>query len=291
MGEVTVRLPFVLAQMVDGERRFAVHGETIGEALRDLVRQRPGLGMHFFDDAGALRRHILCFHNELYARGREGLERSREITARGDGRAECGNERRAVHAFAAVRQRCVAPRQICGEVRATGTHPAVDIRTDLRSDPVVPLVGGAEREIETGGAAEAEANVRVREHYLIGGALGSEHHPGRQPADPAAGDVLGRDLGTVLLEQHERQHAVVDVVVWLAAREVAAGALAKAWKRRKGVLDQRHVIAQRQGPGLPEVLGQGRVPPSRRQHFDGLAEQAAGDAALPGGADAGGVDG
>ena len=40
MGEVTVRLPFVLAQMVDGERRFAVHGETIGEALRDLVRAR-----------------------------------------------------------------------------------------------------------------------------------------------------------------------------------------------------------------------------------------------------------
>ena len=75
MGEVTVRLPAVLAQMVDGERRFSVRGDTIGEALQDLVRQRPGLGMHFFDDAGALRRHILCFHNEVYARGREGLER------------------------------------------------------------------------------------------------------------------------------------------------------------------------------------------------------------------------
>ncbi len=75
MGEVTVRLPLVLAEMLDGERRFSVRGDTIGEALRDLVRQRPGLGMHFFDDAGALRRHILCFHNEFYARGHEGLER------------------------------------------------------------------------------------------------------------------------------------------------------------------------------------------------------------------------
>jgi len=31
--------------------------------------------MHFFEDAGALRRHILCFHNEFYARGHEGLAR------------------------------------------------------------------------------------------------------------------------------------------------------------------------------------------------------------------------
>ncbi len=75
MGEVTVRLPAVLAEMVNGERRFSVCGDTIGEALQDLVRQRPGLGMHFFDDAGALRRYILCFHNEFYARGQEGLAR------------------------------------------------------------------------------------------------------------------------------------------------------------------------------------------------------------------------
>ena len=75
MSEVTVRLPLVLAQMVDGERRFTVQGDTIGEALQDLMRQRPGLGMHLFDDAGALRRHIRCFHNEAYTRGHEGLAR------------------------------------------------------------------------------------------------------------------------------------------------------------------------------------------------------------------------
>ena len=76
MGEVTVRLPVVLAQMVDGERHFSVRGDTIGEALQDLVRQHPGLGIHFFDDAGAIRRHILCFHNEVYARGQDGLKRA-----------------------------------------------------------------------------------------------------------------------------------------------------------------------------------------------------------------------
>ena len=71
---VTVRLPAVLAEMVGGERRFEVDGATIGEALDDLVRQRPGLSVHFFDDAGAVRRHILCFHNDAYLIGRESLE-------------------------------------------------------------------------------------------------------------------------------------------------------------------------------------------------------------------------
>ena len=77
MSEVTVELPRVLAELVsgaDGERCFKVNGETVGDALRDLVRQRPGLGLHFFDEGGSIRRHILCFHNEVYARGREGLQ-------------------------------------------------------------------------------------------------------------------------------------------------------------------------------------------------------------------------
>ena len=80
MSEVTVELPRVLAELASGagksdvKRCFKVSGETVGDALRDLVRQRPGLGLHFFDEAGAIRRHILCFHNEVYARGREGLE-------------------------------------------------------------------------------------------------------------------------------------------------------------------------------------------------------------------------
>ncbi len=74
MAGVTVRLPAVLAEMVEGQRRFEVTGDTIGEALRDLVRQRPGLALHFFDDRGAVRRHILCFHNEEYVRGRHSLD-------------------------------------------------------------------------------------------------------------------------------------------------------------------------------------------------------------------------
>ena len=74
VGELTVRLPAVLSQLVGGERSVAVHGATLQEALDDLVRQRPALGLHLFDEAGAMRRHILCFCNDVYTRGVEGLE-------------------------------------------------------------------------------------------------------------------------------------------------------------------------------------------------------------------------
>ncbi len=74
MGELTVRLPAVLSQLVGGERSVAVRGATLQEALDDLVRQRPSLGLHLFDEAGVMRRHILCFCNQVYTRGVEGLE-------------------------------------------------------------------------------------------------------------------------------------------------------------------------------------------------------------------------
>ena len=68
-----MQLPAVLAQMVDGERLFTVSGATIGQALEALVLERPGLRVHLFDETGGLRPHVLCFHNEEYARGIDGL--------------------------------------------------------------------------------------------------------------------------------------------------------------------------------------------------------------------------
>lgn len=73
MPAVTVQLPAVLAQMVEGQRVFEVSGATIGEALEDLVTQRPALRVHLFDESGGMRPHVLCFHNDEYARGIEGL--------------------------------------------------------------------------------------------------------------------------------------------------------------------------------------------------------------------------
>ena len=72
---VVVRLPAVLALLVDGERRIDVRGATIGQVLDDLVRARPALGVHLFDESGALRRHVRCFHNDEYAGGDDAIAR------------------------------------------------------------------------------------------------------------------------------------------------------------------------------------------------------------------------
>lgn len=57
---VRISLPPVLVPVTAGERELVAEGRTVGEALRDLARRRPALALHLFDDAGALRRHIVC---------------------------------------------------------------------------------------------------------------------------------------------------------------------------------------------------------------------------------------
>lgn len=71
---VTVSLPRVLVQLVGGEPTIEVEGATLGEALQDLIHQRPALRVHLFDEGGDMRRHILCFCNDSYTRGRDGLD-------------------------------------------------------------------------------------------------------------------------------------------------------------------------------------------------------------------------
>lgn len=74
MARVTVRLPRVLSELTSCERRVDVAGETLGEALGDLVRKQPALAHHLFDDTGAVRRHVLCFCNEVAAPSRAELD-------------------------------------------------------------------------------------------------------------------------------------------------------------------------------------------------------------------------
>ncbi len=74
MGELTVRLPAVLAQMVGGESTHAAHGETLRAVLDDLIRRQPALRVHLFDESGSIRRHVLCFHNGTFVRRSDSLE-------------------------------------------------------------------------------------------------------------------------------------------------------------------------------------------------------------------------
>ena len=51
----------------------AVHGATVGEALRDAVVRYPALEFHLFDSHGKIRRHINVFVNDKNIRDLQGL--------------------------------------------------------------------------------------------------------------------------------------------------------------------------------------------------------------------------
>lgn len=63
MPRTTIELPRVLEAAVGKIRRVSVSGATVQEALDDLCRQHPPLRVRLFDEAGALRRHVVCVHN------------------------------------------------------------------------------------------------------------------------------------------------------------------------------------------------------------------------------------
>ena len=63
MASVRCGLPAVLEPAVGAVREVTVSGATVQEALADLCEQFPGLRARLFDEAGRLRRHVVCVHN------------------------------------------------------------------------------------------------------------------------------------------------------------------------------------------------------------------------------------
>lgn len=68
MIEVELTLPRVLAEMTGGQRTFNSKGTTPYEVLRTLADQKPSLSVHFFDESGSARQHIICIVGEAYVR-------------------------------------------------------------------------------------------------------------------------------------------------------------------------------------------------------------------------------
>ena len=75
MTAIAVQLPTILAALTGGKRELTVEGGTIREALDDLVRRHPQLGVHLFEESGAFRQHVLCFHNDVNVRWLKDLEK------------------------------------------------------------------------------------------------------------------------------------------------------------------------------------------------------------------------
>ena len=61
-------------QIVGGESAIEVEGETLREALNDLVRQRPEVRVHLFDETRQLRQNVLCLHGDFYCGRRDNLD-------------------------------------------------------------------------------------------------------------------------------------------------------------------------------------------------------------------------
>lgn len=68
MAEVQVTIPSMLASAVHGDRKFSVEGEDLGAVVDALFDRHPELRVHLVDEQGALRPHVMFFHNDVGTR-------------------------------------------------------------------------------------------------------------------------------------------------------------------------------------------------------------------------------
>lgn len=68
MASVTVTLPRLLADLVDGDRRVPVDATDVGGALDAACHRHPQLRVHVFDGSGGLRPHVTCLMDGVVVR-------------------------------------------------------------------------------------------------------------------------------------------------------------------------------------------------------------------------------
>ena len=74
MAHVTLELPSALEVVLPGLRCIELEAATLAEALATATTKHPGLRTHLFDEQGAFRQHVLCFHNETNTRWLDSLD-------------------------------------------------------------------------------------------------------------------------------------------------------------------------------------------------------------------------
>lgn len=71
---VTVHLPTVLRSHVGGVKTVSTDGNTVGEALRSLAAEYPGLSGQVIDDDGKLHKFVNVYVNDDDVRYLAGLD-------------------------------------------------------------------------------------------------------------------------------------------------------------------------------------------------------------------------
>ena len=75
MPSIGVTLPSMLATLIGGDRRFELDATSIADAVDSLFTRHPELRVHLLDEQGALRPHVMLFHNDHALRALEGTIR------------------------------------------------------------------------------------------------------------------------------------------------------------------------------------------------------------------------
>jgi sulfur-carrier protein len=70
----TVRIPQVLRSQADGQKAIEVDGRTIGQVVRGLIEQHPGLADQLLTPDGELHRFVNVYLNGQDVRYLGGLE-------------------------------------------------------------------------------------------------------------------------------------------------------------------------------------------------------------------------
>ena len=73
----SIKIPTPLRAYTSGQAEIQVTGETVGEALNNLVTQYPDLRQHLYNDNG-LRNFVNVFIGDEDIRYRDGLDTSVE---------------------------------------------------------------------------------------------------------------------------------------------------------------------------------------------------------------------
>jgi molybdopterin converting factor small subunit len=59
---VRVQLPPILRPVMGGARVIEAEGNSIGAVLAHMAKTHPAIGLHLFDEQGAVRRNIVFLH-------------------------------------------------------------------------------------------------------------------------------------------------------------------------------------------------------------------------------------
>ena len=72
---VRVQLPPILRPVMEGKRFVEAEGGSIGAVIANLSKAHPAIGLHLFDESGAIRRNIVFLHAGEAVRAAEAKDR------------------------------------------------------------------------------------------------------------------------------------------------------------------------------------------------------------------------